>query len=1144
MNNYQIYEEIGKGQYCTVYKGRKKKSIDYFAVMSVEKSQRPRVLSEVQVLHTITHTNLVQFYNWYETNNHLWLILEYCPGGDLSQVLKQDKKFPEDTVRAFGRDLVAAVQHVHSKGVIHCDMKPSNVLVDGGGFLKLRGFGRCLTVDKPTLEKSSERRGTVPYMAPELFRDEAMYSHKSDIWSLGCVLYELASGRCPWSDPNIPDLIQQITSSPQERIQTCSAELNDLIDGMLQKDPLDRISWEQICAHEFWKDKLPHVPPAAHPDWDAYVQKRQEERKARPNSEETQRRREEVQRVSLTVESAERERRNVTRVLSREDNGGGGEGNSKRAVKSGIPIESILFHTTDSSIKPIIFNPKIERENDNKFDAKDLGFAPKSVEEVKKMEKPDFDTFVKDCSAMMFSPTTQHVQLQALIAYLESISGDSQMANAWVNGTMMISLLRLSEKKDLPSPVRARVCTCMALLIRHATAVTSDLAKQGIWNALLAVLREDKAVKVRRRVLACIGEVLFYVATQTPEERKLWAFDAKTFVPVYLTEASGLDDEIAIHYFLRTMENLTGNNDTELGVKFVTKVSVQFLWSVFTSDRIRSETVKLSAISTLSRACRIHAEGIVWFLEVCPMDTWFTLIGNTNSRTAQYVINVVNVVVCKVLALLNSQSHELISKLVIRDPRQSSPTIFEACSISESLPSLLALNAPKICQAIIEILEQSITVTKSKCILCFALMFAIDPTNVAVSFDLRLPMILERTIVKEPEVTIMNAYSIMIDVLRGLIHIALSNASASALRAVAHTITTPYLRNDVLTDSTVHLLTRCLLSMENHFTNEADVRHVFLIAEALSQDGVTIKKYSALFATQFLPSLVRTMTRDVTTIGDVRFLGLKMAIDVLTIFLSDAALYAEVKSKIDVTVQKLTETLGALLIDEEPIPLYALKLINVVSTYDNTFLAELHKKGITKVLLDFFSLDNKNNNIHNVTVIQRALRTEALPLDLALQWELVPKFTAVFDYAFENHLDAFMEGCIEVMRSCLLVGQKRKQLTSFAPWACHVPALLDIVRNTELNLMEPSSHVLSLLATAFPSTHAKIISNIDALTDALDGMATLDGLKNVLTVLAQVTATDPAVVRGNDMLMLHMERLASHGNESISSSATSLLAIL
>jgi serine/threonine-protein kinase ULK4 len=91
MNNFHIYEEVGRGKDSVVYKGRKKKTIEYVAVKSVEKFRRKKVLNEVRIFHNLKNRHILKFFNWYETRNHLWIIFEYCAGGDLLQVIEQDK---------------------------------------------------------------------------------------------------------------------------------------------------------------------------------------------------------------------------------------------------------------------------------------------------------------------------------------------------------------------------------------------------------------------------------------------------------------------------------------------------------------------------------------------------------------------------------------------------------------------------------------------------------------------------------------------------------------------------------------------------------------------------------------------------------------------------------------------------------------------------------------------------------------------------------------------------------------------------------------------------------------------------------------------------------------------------------------------
>lgn len=110
MEKYHIYEEIGKGGFSQVFKGREKKKIEYVAIKRIEKSVMSKIVSEVQVMHKLSHIHMLKFYDWYETRNNLWLILEYCTGGDLASILKQDGHLPENSIRIFGRDMISALR--------------------------------------------------------------------------------------------------------------------------------------------------------------------------------------------------------------------------------------------------------------------------------------------------------------------------------------------------------------------------------------------------------------------------------------------------------------------------------------------------------------------------------------------------------------------------------------------------------------------------------------------------------------------------------------------------------------------------------------------------------------------------------------------------------------------------------------------------------------------------------------------------------------------------------------------------------------------------------------------------------------------------------------------------------------------------
>lgn len=219
------------------------------------------------MLRSLTHENLLRFFAWYETQNHLWLILEYCVGGDLLSVLKQDARLPESSVCGFTRDLLAALQAVHGAGWVHCDLKPSNVLLDEGGHLRLCGFGlarrlaECTPVDSAASvdddDAARHRRGTPTYMAPELFADGGVPSFASDLWALGCLVFECVAGRPPFVAGALSELMQAVVSdAPPPLPASCTPAFRALCAGLLNKDPLERTGWGELETHPFLPEPL------------------------------------------------------------------------------------------------------------------------------------------------------------------------------------------------------------------------------------------------------------------------------------------------------------------------------------------------------------------------------------------------------------------------------------------------------------------------------------------------------------------------------------------------------------------------------------------------------------------------------------------------------------------------------------------------------------------------------------------------------------------------------------------------------------------------------------------------------------------------------------------------------------------------
>ena len=127
MDNFILYDEICKSDHSVIYKGRRKGSINFVAIHCVEKVLRPEITNLVRLTYEMNHKNVIKFYEWYETSNHLWLVVELCAAGNLELILDQDTCLPESSIKKFGIDLCEGLFYIHSIGILFCDLVPRKV---------------------------------------------------------------------------------------------------------------------------------------------------------------------------------------------------------------------------------------------------------------------------------------------------------------------------------------------------------------------------------------------------------------------------------------------------------------------------------------------------------------------------------------------------------------------------------------------------------------------------------------------------------------------------------------------------------------------------------------------------------------------------------------------------------------------------------------------------------------------------------------------------------------------------------------------------------------------------------------------------------------------------------------------------------
>ncbi|XP_048421594.1 serine/threonine-protein kinase ATG1a isoform X2 [Pyrus x bretschneideri] len=265
IGDYILGPRVGSGSFAVVWRSRHRQLGIEVAVKEIDKTQlSPKVsdnlLKEISILSTINHPNIIRLFEAIQTKDRIYLVLEYCDGGDLAAYIHRQGKVSETVARHFMRQLAAGLQVLQEKHLIHRDLKPQNLLlsttVEDTPLLKIGDFGFARSLKPQGL--ADTLCGSPLYMAPEIIQNQK-YDAKADLWSVGAILFQLVTGKPPFDGNSQLQLFQNILTStelrfPQGALEELHPDCIDLCRSLLRQNPVERLSFMEFFNHKFLRD--------------------------------------------------------------------------------------------------------------------------------------------------------------------------------------------------------------------------------------------------------------------------------------------------------------------------------------------------------------------------------------------------------------------------------------------------------------------------------------------------------------------------------------------------------------------------------------------------------------------------------------------------------------------------------------------------------------------------------------------------------------------------------------------------------------------------------------------------------------------------------------------------------------------------
>ncbi|XP_030888354.1 serine/threonine-protein kinase ULK4 isoform X4 [Leptonychotes weddellii] len=625
-------------------------------------------------------------------------------------VIAQDENLPEDVVREFGVDLITGLHHLHQLGILFCDVSPGKILLEGPGTLKFSNF--CLAkVEGENLEEffalvaaeegggdsgenvlkktiKSRAKGSLTYTAPEILRGTD-FSITSDLWSLGCLLYEMFSGKPPFFSETFSELVEKIFYEdplppiPKDpSLPKASSDFINLLGGLLQKDPQKRLTWAGLLQHSFWKDAFTRKDRESSTE-DSNVSRKVMEHSGTQDSKEflkppsgQAKGEKSGQRLShsFRLENPTELRPKSTvggqpnesmfllssRPTPRTSTAVGlspGEDRTQHSPQKTSPLikntseclsqrdlesqmRELIYMDSDLVVTPIIDNPKIMKQPPIKFDPKILHLPAHSVDKLVFLKDQEWNDFLQQVCSQIDSTEKSMGASRAklnLLCYLCVVAGHRDVATRLLHSPLfqlLIQHLRIAPNWD----IRAKVARVIGLLASHTTELQENTPVTEAITILTELIRENfRNSKLKQCLLPTLGELIYLVATQEEKKknpRECWAVPLAAYTVLMRCLREG-EERVVNHMAAKIIENVCTTFSAQ-AQGFITGEIGPILWYLFKHSTV--DSLRITAISALCRITRHSPTAFQSVIEKVGLNSVINSLASAICKVQQYML--------------------------------------------------------------------------------------------------------------------------------------------------------------------------------------------------------------------------------------------------------------------------------------------------------------------------------------------------------------------------------------------------------------------------------------------------------------------------------------------------------------------------